>query len=105
MSKKNNTCKKYPKACKTLASGICSKRSSKGISQYKLSDNTDRTRNCIQQLECYEHLPTLETLFEVMVGLEFEENEGKEFLWGCLEAFREDKARQKEREKEPAGAV
>ena len=105
MSKKSNTSRKYPNTIQTLVTGICAKRKSKGISQYKLSENTGLTRNCIQQAECYEHLPELPTLFEIMLGLDFDEEEGKELFWNCLNAYREDKVLQQEQDKELAGAV
>lgn len=40
-----------------------------------------------------------------MLGLDFSEEEGKDLLWDCLNAYRKDKEVQKEREKEPAGVV
>lgn len=105
MSKKCNTSKKPQNTINTLAKGICTKRKSKGITQEKLSENTGLIRNCIQQAECYEHLPKLPTIFEMMLGLGFSEEEGKDLLWDCLNAYRKDKEVQKEREKELAGVV
>lgn len=46
------------------------------MSQGTLSEKIGVTRNCIQQMECYEHLPQLYTLFELMKALEFKEYEG-----------------------------
>lgn len=85
--------------------GICTKRKARGISQYELSEDAGLTRNCIQQAECYEHLPKISTLFEIMLSLDFGEAEGKDFLWNCLNAYQEDKEFQQEQEQEPAGAV
>ena len=80
MSKKRNKGKKPQNTINTLAKGICTKRKSKGITQEKLSENTGLTRNCIQQTECYEHLPKLPTIFEIMLGLDFSEEESKDLL-------------------------
>ena len=98
MSKKCNTSRKYSNTIQTLATAICAKRKSRDISQYKLSENTGLTRNCIQQTECYEHLPELSTVFEIMLGLDFSEENGKDLLWNCLNAYREDKELQQEKE-------
>ena len=91
MSKNSRTSIKYPNTIQTLVTGIYDKRKSKGISQYKLSERTGLTRNCIQQAEYYEHLPELSTVFEIMLGLDFGEEEDKEL--------------QQEQDKEMAGAV
>ena len=100
MTKGNRTRRKYPKAVRALASGICAKRKSMGISQYELADSTGLTRNCIQQMECYEHLPRIESVFDMMLGLDFNEEEGKELLWNCLTGYRKDKSDQKSQEKD-----
>lgn len=101
MSNKNNTYKKYPNTSKALAAGIRSKRKANGISQFELSESTGLSRNCIQQMECFEHLPKLDTVFGMMLELRFSEEESKDFIWECLNAYREDK----ELQKEPAGAT
>ena len=100
----SKTCRKYPKATRALASGICAKRKSMGISQYKLADNTGLTRNCIQQMECYEHLPRIESTFDMMLELGFSEEECKALLWDCLEGYRKDKE-DMESQEELAGAL
>ena len=105
MSKKNSVCRKFPHTSKVLVTGISAKRKSMGISQFKLSEGTGLSRNCIQQMECYEHLPRLETVFEMMLELQFSEQESKALLWDCLNAYREDKLRQMQRENELAGAI
>ena len=105
MSKKNSGCRKYPDTSKVLVTGLSEKRKSMGISQFKLSEGTGLSRNCIQQMECYEHLPRLETVFELMLALQFNQEEGKALLWACLDAYRSDKQRQTQQEKELAGAL
>ena len=47
-------------------------------------------------MECYEHLPRLETVFEMMLELQFNEQESKALLWHCLSAYRKDKELQNE---------
>ena len=96
MSKKNSIRCKYPNTSKALVTGIYEKRKSLGISQFKLSECTGLSRNCIQQMERYEHLPRLETVFEMMLELQFNEQESKALLWHCLSAYRKDKELQKE---------
>lgn len=76
-----------------------------GISQYKLADSTGLTRNCIQQMECYEHLPALETIFDMVLELDFDEELFKEVLWNCLQAYREDNEELQDQEKELAGVL
>lgn len=105
MSKKNSTYRKHSNTIQVMATGIRKKRESKGISQYKLSENTRLTRNCIQEAEGLKHLPELATVFEMMLGLDFNEEEGKDFLWACLTAYRKDKELQEKRDKELAGVV
>jgi len=56
-------------------------------------------------MECYEHLPKLESIFEMMLELDFNEEEAKEFLWNCLEAYRKDKKELQYQEKELAGTL
>ena len=72
------------------------------MSQGTLSEKIGVTRNCIQQMECYEHLPQLYTLFELMKALEFKEYERKDFMGDILSAYYKDKEVQKERERQLA---
>ena len=72
------------------------------MSQGTLSEKIGVTRNCIQQMECYEHLPQLYTLFELMKALEFKEYERKDFMGDTLSAYYKDKEVQKERERQLA---
>lgn len=72
------------------------------MSQGTLSEKIGVTRNCIQQMECYEHLPQLYTLFELMKALEFKEYERKDFMGDILSAYYKDKEAQKERERQLA---
>ena len=50
------------------------------------------TRNCIQQLECHEHLPLPSTMFKLLKALDFSKEEIAEF-WVELEAaYAQDRA-------------
>lgn len=75
------------------------------MSQYVLADRIGVSRNCIQQMECHEHIPKAETIFDIMWALEFNEEERTAFLSQYLDAYYQDKEFQQEREKELAGAV
>lgn len=86
-----------------LEDEIFNKRRSLGMSQYTLANEVGVTRNCIQKLECYEHLPKVETLFEIMRALGFDDDESVVFLRKYLYAYYDDKEFQLE--KELAGTV
>ena len=103
--KSNNTCRNHPHMTQLLESEIYGKRRNMGISQYALAEVVGVTRNCIQQLECHEHLPRAETVFDMMHALGFDEDEIVTFLRKYLNAYYKDKALQREREKELAGIV
>ena len=64
------------------------------ISQAVLAERAGLTRNCIQQMECYEHLPLPSTMFRLIQALEFSEEEIAQF-WAELEtAYNQDRALQ-----------
>lgn len=96
MSRKNNIYRKYPNMSKALVNRMRTKRKAKGMSQFRLSENTRLSRNCIQQMECYEHLPKIDTILEIMLELRFNEEESKTFMWECLTAYRKDRELQNE---------
>ena len=101
----NSTCRKFPNVTRLLEEALYSRRRAMGISQYTLSERAGLTRNCIQQMECRQHLPKTETVFDIMLALEFSEEERREFLAAYLEAYYQDRSLQREQEKELAGAV
>ena len=105
MLKSNNSCRDHPHMTQLLESEIYDKRRSMGMSQYDLAEIVGVTRNCIQQLECHEHLPRAETVFDIMQALGFDEDEALTFLRKYMNAYYRDKALQKERERELAGIV
>lgn len=82
----------------TLEEKIYSRRRCMKISQDTLAERTGLTRNCIQQMECYEHLPQTNTLFELMKALRFSEEEIKEFWEEYHKAYLADKELQRKKE-------
>ena len=64
------------------------------LSQAALAERAGLTRNCIQQLECYEHLPLPSTMFRLIRALEFSEEEAAEFWVEIDLAYERDKAMQ-----------
>ena len=57
MLKFDNTCTEYPNMTRVLDEMLYSKRKTQNISQTVLENLIGRSRNCVQQAECYEHLP------------------------------------------------
>lgn len=49
------------------------------------------TRNCIQQLECHEHLPLPSTMFRLIRALDFNKKEAAEFWAEIDEAYAQDR--------------
>ena len=64
------------------------------LSQTALAERAGVTRNCIQQLECHEHLPLPSTMFKLIRALEFSEREAAEFWAEIDEAYDRDKTMQ-----------
>ncbi len=75
------------------------------MSQYALADKIGVTRNCIQQMECHEHIPKAETVFDIMKALGFTKEESAAFLVKYLDAYYRDKEFLKEQGKELVGAI
>ena len=90
MSRPNTTCKQSPNLTQLLEA--------MGISQYALAEKIGITRNCIQQIECYQHLPKIGTVLDIMMALGFDEEERKAFLGRYMEAHYKDGALQKAKE-------
>lgn len=98
MPKLNNICREYPNTTRLLETWIYARRKELKLSQDALADRANITRNCIQQMECYEHLPRPSTLFSLMAALELSDEEIDDFMSGLWRAYREDKRLQKEKE-------
>ena len=71
------------------------------ISQSALAERAGLTRNCIQQLECHEHLPQPSTMFDLMKALEFSGEETALFWKELEEAFHRDRALQRGQTEKP----
>lgn len=66
------------------------------LSQTALAERAGLTRNCIQQLECYEHLPLPSTMFRLTKALNYSEKESAEFWAEIDAAYMRDRALQEE---------
>lgn len=64
------------------------------LSQSALAARAGLTRNCIQQMECHEHLPLPSTMFRLLKALEFSAEEAAEFWVEIDAAYAQDKALQ-----------
>lgn len=64
------------------------------LSQSALAERAGLTRNCIQQMECHEHLPLPSTMFNLIQALDFSEEEAVCFWRELNEAYRQDHALQ-----------
>ena len=75
MSKSRSAYRKFPNVSKFLEEKIVRRRKEMKISQTVLAARAGLTRNCIQQMECHEHLPLPSTMFRLIKVLEFSEEE------------------------------
>lgn len=96
MLKLNNTCTAHPNVTMLLEKKVYARRKERKISQDHLADNTGLTRNCIQQMECHEHLPKLLTLLKIMAALEFDRDEFSIFMLELWDAYLQDLQLQEE---------
>lgn len=97
MLKSTNVCRKFPNVSRLLETAVYERRRGrKGLSQQKLSEAMEMSRNCIQQIECYEHLPLLSTLIKLTRALDFSDEEYANFMVKLRDAYEADAARQKE---------
>ena len=96
MSKTTTTCRNYPHVTRLLEAKIYTRRKERDISQTILAKRTGLTRNCIQQIECYEHLPHMTTLFDLIKALEFTDEESKAFMVELMNAYQANRELQEE---------
>lgn len=90
MLKFDNTCTEYPNMTRVLDEMLYSKRKTQNISQTVLANLIGRSRNCIQQMECHEHLPTFFTILYLAFALEFSDEEFTCLMLALKVAFQED---------------
>ena len=84
----------FPNVSRYLEEKLFRRRKMMKLSQTALAEKAGLTRNCIQQLECYEHLPLPSTMFKLIRALEFSEQEAAEFWAEIDEAYAQDKTMQ-----------
>lgn len=92
MAKPRCAYKEFPNVSRFLEEKLFRRRRERKISQMLLAERAGVTRNCIQQLECHEHLPLPSTMFKLIRALEFSEEEAAEFWVEIDAAYDRDKA-------------
>ena len=92
MSKPRNAYRLFPHVCKFLDETVSRKRKELKITQYDLAEKAGLTRNCIQQMECHEHMPLPSTMFKLLRALEFSEEEASRFWAGIDDAYAQARA-------------
>lgn len=95
MLKSTNACRNYPNVSNLLEMEVYKRRKEKKFSQGKLAVAISVSRNCIQQMECHEHLPLLSTLFKLTRALEFDDEEYKDFMVRLRDAYEADELLQR----------
>ena len=94
MPKSRSAYRKFPNVSKYLSEKIFRRRKAMKVSQSALAEKTGLTRNCIQQMECYEHLPLPSTMFKLIQALEFSDDETARFWEELEEAYHQDRVLQ-----------
>ena len=92
MPKSRSAYRKFPNVSRYLEEKLFRRRKKLKLSQTALAERAGLTRNCIQQLECHEHLPLPSTMFRLIKALEFSEVEAAEFWAEIDAAYERDKA-------------
>ena len=94
MSKPRSAYREFPNVSKYLEDKLTRRRKELKISQTALAARAGLTRNCIQQMECHEHLPLPSTMFRLLEALEFSKEETAEFWLEIEDAYGKDRALQ-----------
>ena len=94
MPKPRSVCREFPNVSKYLEEKIVGRRTEMKMSQTALAARAGLTRNCIQQMECHEHLPLPSTMFRLIKALEFSEEEAAEFWVEIDAAYARDREMQ-----------
>ena len=90
---KRSAYREFPNVSRYLEEKLFCRRKELKLSQTDLAERAGLTRNCIQQLECHEHLPLPSTMFKLIKALEFSEEEAAEFWVEIDAAFDRDRRR------------
>lgn len=93
---KRSVYRQFPNVSKFLEEKIVHRRKALKLSQTDLAERAGLTRNCIQQMECHEHLPLPSTMFRLIKALNFNEEEAAEFWVEIDAAYMRDKVLQEE---------
>ena len=101
MSKPRSAYREFPNVSKLLEEKIFHKRKELKISQTVLAERAGLTRNCIQQMECHEHLPLPSTMFKLIQALEFSDEETARFWEELEEAYHQDRVLQEAKAETP----
>ena len=94
MASSRSAYRKFPNVSRYLEEKLFHRRKELKLSQTALAERAGLTRNCIQQLECHEHLPLPSTMFRLIRALEFSEEEAAEFWVEIDAAYDRDKTMQ-----------
>lgn len=95
MSRTRNAHRAFPHVSELLVETVLKRRKALKLSQSALAEKAGVTRNCIQQMECYEHMPLPSTMFRLLQALDFSEEEAAEF-WVVIDAAYQADRSQKE---------
>lgn len=96
-SKPRSAYREFPNVSKYLEKKLIGKRKKLKLSQTALAEKAGVTRNCIQQMECHEHLPLPSTMFKLIKALDFSEEEAAEFWIEIDAAYNQDRAIQEQK--------
>ena len=91
---KRSAYREFPNASRYLEKKLFRRRKELKLSQSALAERAGVTRNCIQQLECHEHMPLPSTMFRLIKALEFSAEEAAEFWTEIDAAYEQDKVMQ-----------
>lgn len=82
---KRSVYRQFPNVSKVLEEKFFRRRKALKMSQTQLAERAGVTRNCIQQMECHEHLPLPSTMFCLLRALHFSDEETAKF-WEEIDA-------------------
>ena len=88
---KRSAYRQFPNVSKFLDEKLVLRRKALKLTQTELAERAGVTRNCIQQLECHEHLPLPSTMFRLIHALRFNEEETAAFWVGINAAYMKDR--------------
>lgn len=94
MSKSRSAFREFPNVSRFLEEKVIKRRKKLKLSQSALAERAGLTRNCIQQMECHEHLPLPSTMFRLLQALEYSGEEATQFWIEIDEAYSRDRALQ-----------